>query len=145
MTERVPSDHPSVDTYRARLARSGSTRRPCLRVPEEADLRADEILRLILDGTEYHARVQSGGSSDLVITGAYHNRRLAREDGSEGENHLLAWFDANDLDIGDSLEFDEIDPGDVYGLRVPGKRAVYEVARGPDDSLAAIADELQRE
>jgi hypothetical protein len=33
-------------------------------------------------------------------------------------------------------------PGELYGLRIPGERAVYEATRGPPSSLADIARNL---
>ena len=140
MTERVPSDHPSVSSHRARLVRSGGTRRPCLRLPEDAALGAGDTVRLILDGDEYHARVATDAGTDPVVRGAYDNRRLAREGG--GTNRLVAWAEDNDCATGDAVALDEIEPGDLYGLRVPGERVVYEATKGPDDSLADIASKL---
>jgi hypothetical protein len=139
VSDRVPSDHPSVTTVRATLARHGGTRRPCLRLPDDVALSAGEVVYLVLDGERYHAPVVADGEGRLV-TGAYDNRRLARE--RSGENRLLAWASANDCGPGDAVELDEVEPGTQYGLRVPGRRAVYEPTSGPDDSLASIADRL---
>jgi hypothetical protein len=36
-----------------------------------------------------------------------------------------------------------VTPGYLYGVRVPGDRAVYRVTREPDDSLSAIAERLE--
>lgn len=139
MAGRVASD--AVPTHGATLVRSGGTRRPCLRLPDDVDLAAGDIVRLVLDGTEYHARVGEDARGRLV-RGAYDNRRLAREDGREGENRLVEWVDGIDRGPGDSVEFDVVTAGDRYGLRVPGRRAVYTVSRTPKDSLASIAESL---
>jgi hypothetical protein len=141
MSNRVASDHDAVTTFRARLARSGGTRRPCLRVPDDAALTAGDLIRLVLDGSEYHARVDEDAKG-FVIRGAYDNRRLAREPG-EGENRLAAWVDTVGRGPGESVEFDEVDPGYFYGVRAPGKRAIYDVPRRPNDSLASIAENLE--
>lgn len=139
--ERIPSDHPSVTTHRARVARYGGTRRPCVRLPDAVDAEEGALLRLVLDGDERHARVEADARGRL-LAGAYDNRRLARE--REGTNRLVDWLRASDRDPGASVLLDEVDPGDLYGLRAPGDRAVYEAARGPDDSLASIAERVER-
>jgi hypothetical protein len=138
--DRVASDGEAVTTYRARLARSGGTRRPCLRLPDDVDVDAGEFVRLVLDGDEYHARVESD-SRGRLIRGAYDNRRLAREDG-DGENRLVEWVRGIDRETGRSVDLDEVTPGYLYGARVPGERAVYAVTRRPDDSLSSIAEGL---
>lgn len=140
MAERVPHDHPSVSTFRAEFARSGGTRRPCLRLPGDLDVADGDVIRLILEGTQYHARVVSDTTGPLV-RGAYDNRRLAREPG-DGDNRLLEWADDHDRGAGDAVDLDVIEPGDLYGLREPGATAVYEVARQPDQSLVDIAQDL---
>jgi hypothetical protein len=140
MPERVPHDHPSVTTLRAHLVRSGGTRKPCLRVPEEADAAEGEVIRLVLDGIQRHARVLAD-SEGLLIRGAYDNRRLARQAG-EGENRLLAWADEHDRGPGDAVDLDEVEPGFLYGLRAPGENAIYDATESPDSSLADIARDL---
>ncbi|WP_224333565.1 DUF7112 family protein [Haloprofundus halobius] len=140
MPDRVSHDNPSVTTHRARLERSGGTRRPCLRLPDELEADAGDIVRLVLDGDERHAKID-GDAQGLLIRGAYDNHRLARTPG-EGENRLVEWAEANGRKPGTSVELDEVDPGYLYGLRVPGKRAVYSVTRQPKSSLADIARQL---
>jgi hypothetical protein len=138
--DRVASDGEAVTTYRARLARSGGTRRPCLRLPEDVAVTPGDTIRLVLDGTEYHATVE-GDADGPVVRGAYDNRRLARADG-EGENRLVAWVRDTDRETGESVDLDEVTPGYLYGLRVPGRRAVYRLTRQPDSSLSSIAEGL---
>ena len=140
--ERVPSDHPSVTGHRARVARYGGTRRPCVRVPDAVAVEAGALVRLVLDGDERHARVEADAEGRL-LAGAYDNRRLARE--REGENRLVAWLRASDREPGTSVHLDEVEPGDLYGLREPGDRTVYEATRGPDDALSAIAERVERD
>jgi hypothetical protein len=140
VSDRVASDGDAVTTYRARLARSGGTRRPCLRLPDEAAVESGDLIRLVLDGTEYHARVEADAEGTL-IRGAADNRRLARADG-EGANRLVEWVRGTDRETGQSVDLDEVTPGHLYGVRVPGKRAVYRVTRQPDASLSSIAEGL---
>ena len=140
MSDRVASDGDAVTTYRARLARSGGTRRPCLRLPDEVAAEPGDLIRLVLDGTEYHARVE-GDAEGCLIRGASDNRRLARADG-EGANRLVEWVRGTDRETGESVDLDEVTPGYLYGVRVPGRRAVYTVTRQPDSSLSSIAEGL---
>lgn len=140
MPDRVASDAAAVTTRRAHLARSGGTRLPCLRVPEETALGAGDEIRLVLDGESRHARVESDADGPL-IRGAYDNRRLARNPG-EGENRLVEWCREHGREAGDAVDLDEVDPGYLYGLRVPGERTVYEVTGRPDEGLRDIADSL---
>ena len=141
MPERVPSDHPSVTTLRADLARSGGTRRPCLRLPDDAAIEAGDTVRLVLDGTTTYARVESD-TTGFLLRGAYDNERLVRSP-REGENRLIEWCDTHDHGPGDAVELDELDPGFCYGLRNPGDRVVYDVPGRPDESLSGIAESLR--
>jgi hypothetical protein len=138
MADRVASD--DVPTHRARLVRAGGTRRPCLRLPGALDLASGDRVALVLGGDTRHARVDADADGRL-IRGAFDNRRLARSDG-EGENRLVEWVAGQGLEPGRSVEFDVVVAGERYGVRAPGERAVYEVVRGPDDSLTAIAEDL---
>jgi hypothetical protein len=142
----LPSDHEAVDTFRARVARVGGTRRPCLRLPDGVSVAGGDLLRLTADGTDYHARVVADREGPL-LRGAYDNRRLARSDGGDGraENRLVAWLDAAGRDPGASVALDELDPGRHYGLREPGERVVYAAVDPPDASLAAIAERVDGE
>jgi hypothetical protein len=139
VAERVPSDHPSVTTHRTRLERSGGTRRPCLRLPDATGAAAGDVVRLVLDGDEYHAPV-TGDSSGLVVRSAHDNRRMARE--RDGTNRLVEWAAAAGRDPGDAVELDEVVDGTLFGLRVPGHRAVYTATEPPSDSLSDIAESL---
>ncbi|SFR70078.1 DUF7112 family protein [Halogeometricum limi] len=143
MSERVPSDHASVTSYRATVARSGGTRRPCLRVPDEVSLSDGDIVRLSLDGELYHARVDAD-SSGRLIRGAYDNKRLARTPG-EGTNRLVEWCEKTGRGPGSAVELDVLDAGFCYGLREPGKRTVYSVPQRPNESLSNIAEKFTRD
>ena len=52
-------------------------------------------------------------------------------------------MEGRDLGFGRSVLVDVVEASEVYGLRVPGDEAVYEVARGPADSLRSIAEDLE--
>lgn len=151
---RVPSDGEDVPSVRVSLARSGGTRRPCVRLPEDDALdgrvesgscdalgvSAGDLVRVAIDREEYHARVASD-SKGRLLRGAFDNRRLAREVGA-GTNRLVEWLDANDREPGDSVVLDVVVPGALYGLRIPGDRTVYDADRGPRSSLADIARDV---
>lgn len=138
MPERVPSDHPSVETARATLERRGRTR---TRLVLPADDRFPAgVVRLALDGQTYHAEIESGFDADRKIDGAYDNARLARE--RTGEDRLEAWRSSAKIEYGRSVLVDVVEPEFLYGVREPGERAVYEAIESPNESLAAIARDL---
>ncbi|WP_418280658.1 DUF7112 family protein [Halorubrum sp. DTA98] len=151
---RVPSDDESVASVRASLARSGGTRRLCVRVPNDEEIAskldsgecdslrssAGDLVRLTIDRETYHARVERAGGRRL-LRGAFDNKRLARTPG-EGSNRLHEWIDDHGGEEGDVVLLDVLAPGDAYGLRFPGERTVYDVRRGPRSSLSDIANDL---
>lgn len=140
MPDRIPSDHASVHTERAEVARSGGTRRPCLRLPAVLHLDAGAFVRLVIDGETHHAEIQ-GESSGLLLRGAYDLKSEARDPG-RAENRLVEWLREQDCKPGEPVEIDEIDAGERYGVRLPGERAVYRDGRGPGRSLQGIAETL---
>ncbi|MBP1923558.1 hypothetical protein J2751_002601 [Halorubrum alkaliphilum] len=151
---RVPSDDESVASIRVDLARSGGTRRPCVRIPDDVDLpgrlesgtceslsmEPDDLVRLVIDREERHARVESD-SRGRLLRGAFDDRRRARTPG-EGTDRLAEWLDAHDREPGDVVVLDVVVPNELYGLRIPGDRTMYDVKRGPPSSLADIARDL---
>ncbi len=151
---RVPSDDEQLASVRVTLARSGGTRRLCVRLPgpdvpsrriesgeiDSLDVAAGDLVRVTFGREERHAAVDAD-SRGRLLRGAFDNRRLARAPG-EGTNRLAEWLDENDREEGDALVFDILVPGEAYGLRVPGERVVYDVRRGPRSSLSDIADGL---
>lgn len=154
MGERVGSDHPSVRTIRGTLVRRGGTRRPAVEVPaEDSDsLPTEGTVRLVIGDRERHAPVGERGGTNTIggagasggtraFFGAYDNARRARE--REGRDRLAEWVNERDLDFGRSVLVDVVEPGEVYGLRVPGEEAVYEARRGPAESLRNIAEDLE--
>lgn len=143
MPDSVSSD--AVDSVRATLARAGRTDRPKVTLPDDARDRVPEgtVVRLVLDGTTRHARVERALDDTLELRGAYANARQAKE--GDGENHLLAWADDHGLDFGRTVHLDVVLEGEVYGLRAPGERTVYSVPETTDSSLADIAEEVEED
>ena len=151
---RVASDDESVATVRVSLARSGGTRRLCVRLPADTALEGrvesgscdtlsltdGDLIRLDIDRSTYHARV-AADTERRLLRGAFDDRRRARTPG-EGQNRLTEWLDASDREPGDSVVLDVVVPGEQYGLRLPGERTVYDAVRGPRSSLADIAANL---
>lgn len=145
MSDQVPSDHPTISTIDATLARSGATARPRIDIPVEAadEFPVGEVVRLVLDGHEYRARIERAFSGDgLQIRGAYDSPRLARNPG-EGDNRLVEWFEDSGLSFGRTVLVDVVTEGFKYGLRTPGSRAVYDATEAPDESLASIAKQIE--
>ncbi len=142
MADRVASDSPAVTTARVELTTSGATDRPVVTVPADADaVPPAEVVRLVLDGDEYHAPVERAlTGDDLELRGAYDTPSMARE--RDGENRFRAWVEAADVRVGGSVLLDEVTPEFKYGLRAPGERTVYEATEAPDDSLSSIAEDL---
>ncbi|PSP54902.1 hypothetical protein BRC82_07830 [Halobacteriales archaeon QS_1_67_19] len=144
MADRISSDHASLQTVRAMLARSGGLDRPKVEIPgDETDqFPADELVRVVAADTEYRARIESPLTGEgREIAGLYETPRLARNPG-EGENHLESWVETTDIEYGQSVLVDVIEPGFKYGLREPGQQVFYEATESPDDELADIAQEL---
>lgn len=141
MDERVSSDDPTIRTFRGRIERTGATSRPRVAIPPAAgdDVPAT-VVRLVLDGSTYHADVRPG-SDGPVVHGAYDSPRLARSPG-DGENRLSGWLADAGLGVGRSVLFDVVVADVLYGARVPGTRTVYEVVDAPPSSLSDIAASL---
>lgn len=138
MTDRLPSDHPSVETVRATLARRGRTRSR-LALPAD-DRFPPTTVRLVLDGDTCHGRIERSREEGVEINGAYGNARLARE--RDGEDRLEAWRRSAGIDYGRSVLVDVVEAGFLYGVREPGERVVYDAVESPDEGLATIARDL---
>jgi len=137
--ERLPSDHPAVETYRGRVGRRGGTRRPCLRLPDDTPVEAGDHLRVTLDGDDGHA-VVAGDADGRYLAGVYADRAVART--GDGTNRLVEWCRTAGFDPGRTVAVDELDPGHHYGLRPPGERVVYGTPDRPADSLVDIAEQV---
>ena len=140
MTDRIPSDHPVVDSCRVELSAVGSTNRPQLVLPAALSCGAGDLVWLSLAGTGTHAEVVSTLSGENAVRAAYANRKLARN--GTGEDLLGAWLDESGLGPGTTLVLDVLTEGHAYGLREPGERVVYNPVDRPDSSLADIAESL---
>lgn len=141
MSDRIPSDHATVDSHRVRLTTVGRTGRPRVPLPDGLDCTGDDVVSLSLEGDRGHAHVATDLSGKPVIDGVYANARLARADDG-GENALTSWVAGSDLSADDPLLIDVLTPGYAYGLRRPGERVVYRAVDPPDAGLAEIAREL---
>jgi hypothetical protein len=139
VTDRLPSDHPVVDSHRVELDAVGSTDRPQLLLSGLSCVPGD-LVRLSIEGTLTHAEVVSTLRGDSAIRGAYASRRLVRS--GEGTNLLADWLGEHGHGPGSTLVLDVLTEGYAYGLREPGGRVVYEPPEQPDSSLADIADSL---
>jgi hypothetical protein len=143
MADRVPSDHPSVESVRAELVRAGRTDRPRIAVPADATdhFPEGEVVRLVLDGSERFTRVAARmGEDRLELRGAHRTPEDAADPGS-GSDRLGAWQDAHDIRFEGAVLVDVVEESYKYGLRPPGERATYDGGR-PDSSLADIARDL---
>lgn len=146
MPDRVPSDHETVRTIRATIARRGASR-PRIDVPEDdADaFPDDDVVRLVIDGTTRFARLERGFADGVPrIADAHDTPEEARSPG-DGPNRLAEWFESSDRSFGSSAAIDVIEPGFAYGLREPGDRAVYDAVEAPDSGLASIARRAERD
>lgn len=140
MTDRLPSDHPVVDSHRIELDAVGSTGRPQLVLPPGLSCDPGDIVRLSLAGTRTHAEVVSTLRGETAVRRACRTRRLART--GEGTDLLGGWLDDGGHGPGSTLLLDVLTEGYAYGLREPGERVLYEPVEPPDSSLADIAESL---
>lgn len=142
MAERVRHDHPTVDTIPAEVDRYGGTTRPEIRISRSLTVESGTVVRLVLAGSEYRARIELSGGNH-VIRGAYETPDQARAQGA-GQNHLSDWVQEREIELGRTVHLDVVEPGFKYGLRTPGEEATYTSGR-PDPELADIARELGKE
>jgi hypothetical protein len=145
MTDRIASDHPSVQTVRSTCTETATGVK--LEVPAE-DREAfptDEVVRVVLDGDELFARVERALTGDaLSIPGVYETPDLAREP-SGATDRLTEWIADHDVPADGSVLVDVVEPEFLYGLRAPGETAYYSAREPPSDSLNDIAESLDDE
>ncbi|AHG03557.1 hypothetical protein HALDL1_08075 [Halobacterium sp. DL1] len=141
MADRVTDD--SLPTVAGTLARAGGTRRNEIQLPASAaeDFPAGDVVRLVLDGTEYRTQLARHPGGEPAVRGAYDTPSLARDPGS-AENHLTAWVEAKHLEAGRSVHVDVVEAGFKYGVRAPGESATYDAFEPPNEGLADIAKSL---
>ncbi len=143
MADRVSSDHPSVDTVRATLTETTTGVRIDIPAEERERFPTEKVVRLVLDNEERFVSVDRPLTGDgLTITAVYDSPRFAREPG-EGVDRLGPWVADHSVRAGGSILLDIIEPEYLYGLRAPGKTAVYDAREPPTDSLASIAENLE--
>ena len=143
MGDRIASDHPSVHTVRTTLESTATGHRVAI-PPEDRDrFPVDEVVRVVLEGTEQYARVDRALTGDgRSISGVYDSPRFAR-DPREGVDRLAAWIDETGARVGGSVLVDVVEPDFLYGIRAPGESTVYEATEPPSESLASIAESLE--
>ncbi len=141
MTDRIPSDHETITSHRVSLSSVGRTSRVQVVLPDALDCDPFDIVSLALSGRNYHSQLTRAVSGDIVIMGAFANRRLART--AEGENQFQQWVADSGRGPGDSLELDVLRDGFAYGLRIPGERVIYEPPEPQRSSLSDIAQSLE--
>lgn len=141
MADRIASDNDSVSTHRLTLETAGRTSRPRLELPDDLAVDDGDVVRLTLDGSDCHARVERSLDGTLELQGAFDNPRLARSE--DGVDRLAEWVDDSDAEPGRSVLLDVLAEGYHFGLREPGQRVVYTVREPPDDSLSSIAQSLE--
>lgn len=149
--DRLPSDHPSIVTIRATVARHVGSRRR-IELDDEPGLPAPEdVARVVVDERTHFARVaahSSDGPGTRWLTALHDSAAVARNpaegDAAPGGARLQAWLDERDRRPGGTVLVDVIEPGYALGLRAPGETVVYPAFERPDEGLAAIARELER-
>lgn len=141
MTERIASDHPSVETIRARVCRHAGRR---LRIdlvedPDGIDP-ADGPIDAVVDDQTRVVTIATVGQS-IALTGVYRTMASARA-GQQSANELRDVLASMDRTAGDAVLIDVIDPGERIGIRRPGDRVRYDARGGTDTSLDAIVDDV---
>ena len=140
MTDRLPSDHPSIETVRVPVERHGGGLR--LAVPTDVIPADETVVRIIVDErTRFASFTRMNGESQWLI-GVYDTMKGASAP-STGTNRLVEWLTDRERGPGSSVEIDVIEPGFLYGLREPGTRTVYQGFERPSASLSAIARDLE--
>lgn len=142
MTQYVTDE--SLDTVVGTLERAGATRRLEVRLPSDAatEFPSGEVVRLVLDESEYRTRLDRTADGTPVVRGAYDTPSQARDPGAS-ENRLDAWVEAENLDAGRSVHVDVVVPEFKYGVRAPGASATYRATKQPDSGLADIAKSIE--
>lgn len=143
VTERIPSDHDTVESHCVHLAEVGHTGRLQLPLPEELTCAVDDVVGVCFGGSSYFAQVSTTLDGRPTLRDSFADRELART--GDGEDKLAAWLDEAGLSDGDPVLLDVLTPGYAYGLRQPGERVVYGPPEQPDASLTAIARSLDGE
>ncbi|MFW6447949.1 MAG: DUF7112 family protein [Halobacteriota archaeon] len=139
--DAVASDHPSVRTLRATVARHGGRRR--LDVADPEGLLEPGIVRAVVDDRTRFALVDLVAGTPAVV-GLFETVRSA-EARAFDRDRLVAWLEAAERPPGRTVLVDVLEPGERIGLRRPGERTTYPVVGEPDGSLADIARSLEED
>jgi hypothetical protein len=134
--------HESLSSVVGTVERTGATRRLEVRLPsDDASFPVGDVVRVVLDGSEYRARVDRTADGTPVFRGAYDTPSQARDPGG-ATNRLGDWVESEGLEAGRSVHVDVVEQGFKYGVRAPGGDATYESTGTPDAGLADIAASL---
>lgn len=145
MTDRIASDHPSVQTVRSTCTETATGVKLEVPADDREAFPTDEVVRVVLDGDELFARVERALTGDaLSIPGIYDTPDLAR-DPSGATDRLTEWTAEHDVPTDGSVLIDVVEPEFLYGLRSPGETAFYNAREPPSDSLSDIAETLEDE
>ncbi|SEH13074.1 hypothetical protein SAMN04487967_1131 [Natronorubrum sediminis] len=145
MTDRISSDHPSVQTVRSTCTETATGVRLEVPADERDAFPTDEVVRIVLDGDERFGRVERAlTGDDLSIPGVYDTPDAARDPSGETDR-LLEWIDDANVSMGGSVLVDVIEPEFLYGLRSPGETTYYDAYEPPSDSLSDIASNLEEQ
>jgi hypothetical protein len=106
----------------------------------DTELFPESVVHVVLSGQQYRACIEQNFDGEPEIRAVRDNLRLARE--REGDPRLQEWFEASDLGFGRSVHVDVVEAGHLYGVRLPGERAIYTDVPKPNSSLADIARDL---
>ncbi|SER19949.1 DUF7112 family protein [Natrinema salaciae] len=143
MSDRIASDHPSVDTVRSTCSETATGVKLEVPADDRELFPTDEVVRVVLNGEELFARVERALTGDaLSIPGIYETPGQAR-DPSGATDRLTAWTDEHDVPAGGSVLIDVVEPEFLYGCRAPGETAYYDAREPPTDSLSEIAKDLE--
>lgn len=143
MTDRIASDHPSVQTVRSTCVETATGVRLEVPADDRDAFPTDEVVRIVLDGDELFGPVERAlTGDDLSIPGVYETPDEAR-DPTGATDRLAAWVDDRSVSMGGSVLVDVIEPEFLYGLRKPGETVYYDAHEPPSDSLSDIANDLE--
>lgn len=140
MTDRIPSDHSSIESHRVHLSTVGRTRRCQVVLPDGLDCEAGDVVFCSLEGDGGFTEITPSLDGEPTVQSVLQTRGAART--RDGTNELSAWLEGHDLTDGDALVLDVLREGYAYGLRRPGERVVYSPPDPPNSSLADIARNL---
>ena len=139
MVDRIRSDHPHIQTYRATVARHGGRRHRLDLPPAIADdLTAGSIVRATVTERERFACLErvSGGLAIVRLTTTHAGAEAAGSDCLS--DYLQRW----DISRGQTVLVDIIVPNEHIGLRPPGTTAVYPAPQQRNASLTDIAQSI---